>query len=106
MQQSGKIRPSTANAGAPVLFMRKRDGSLRLCVDYRRLKSKTEADRYPLPLTFELFDRIASAQFFTKIDLVSAYNLVRIAAKPSRVWSNGVSSITRNSKHELQTMRM
>ncbi|SCZ91572.1 BZ3500_MvSof-1268-A1-R1_Chr1-2g01497 [Microbotryum saponariae] len=74
----GFIRPSTSPAGAPILFVRKKDGSLRLCVDYRGLNAVTLKNRYPLPLIPEALDRLCSAKIFTKLDLRSGYNLVRI----------------------------
>ena len=58
--------------------MKKKDGSLRLCVDYRGLNKITVHNRYPLPLIPELLDRLRSARVFSKIDLRGAYNLVRI----------------------------
>ena len=76
---SGLIRPSQSSAGAPILFIKKKDGSLRLAVDYRGLNRITKKDRYPLPLIPDLLDRLRSARTFTKIDLRGAYNLVRIA---------------------------
>ncbi|SGZ26524.1 BQ5605_C024g09932 [Microbotryum silenes-dioicae] len=72
------IRASTSPAGAPVLFVRKKDGSLRLCVDYRGLNKITRKNRYPLPLIPEALDRIRGAKIYTKLDLRSGYNLVRI----------------------------
>jgi transposase InsO family protein len=74
----GFIRPSKSPGGAPVLFVKKKDGSLRLCVDYRGLNSVSKRDRYPLPRIDELLDRLGSAYIFTKLDLRSGYNLVRI----------------------------
>jgi RNase H-like domain found in reverse transcriptase/Reverse transcriptase (RNA-dependent DNA polymerase)/Integrase zinc binding domain/Chromo (CHRromatin Organisation MOdifier) domain len=75
----GFIQPSSSSAGAPILFDKKKDGSLRLCVDYRGLNKITVKDRYPLPLISELLDRVRNATIFTKIDLRGAYNLIRIA---------------------------
>jgi hypothetical protein len=75
----GFIQPSSSPAGAPILFVKKKDGSLRLCVDYRALNKVTIKNRYPLPLISEMLDRLRSARYFTKIDLRGAYNLVRIA---------------------------
>ena len=72
------IQPSTSPAGSPILFVKKKDGSLRLCVDYRGLNKVTIKNRYPLPLIGELLDRFKMANYFTKIDLRGAYNLVRI----------------------------
>jgi Reverse transcriptase (RNA-dependent DNA polymerase) len=63
-----------------VLFIKKKDGSLRLCVDFRRLNAITRKDKYPLPLTSELLDTPSRAKVFTKIDLKHAYHLIRIAA--------------------------
>ena len=75
----GYIRASSSPAGAPILFVKKRDGSLRLCVDYRGLNKITVKNRYPLPLIREFLDRLRDAKFFSKIDLRAGYNLVRIA---------------------------
>jgi hypothetical protein len=80
----GFIRHSTSPAGAPILFVKKKDGSLRLCVDYRGLNKITLKNRYPLPLIPESLDRLSKAKFFTKLDLRGAYNLVRIA--PGDEW--------------------
>ena len=82
--EKGFIRPSKSPAGAPILFVKKKDGSLRLCVDYRGLNQVTVKNRYPLPLIPELLDRLSQASIFTKIDLRSAYNLVRI--RPGDEW--------------------
>jgi len=70
---------SSSPAGAPVLFVTKADGSLRLCVDYRGLNEITVKNRYPLPLIQETLARLSKAKWFTKLDLRRAYNLVRIA---------------------------
>ena len=74
----GHIRHSKSPAGAPVLFVKKKDGSLRLCVDYRGLNAMTVKNRYPLPLPNEILDRLQGAKHFTKIDLCSGYSHVRI----------------------------
>jgi hypothetical protein len=77
--KKGFIRPSTSPAGCPVLFVPKKDGKLRLCMDYRALNNITIKDRYALPLISELHDRFREAKIFTKLDLRGAYNLIRIA---------------------------
>jgi len=74
----GFIRPSTSPFGAPVLFAKKKDGTLRLCVDYRTLNRFTIKNRYPLPLTSEILDRTNGAMYFTKFDLPEAYYRLRI----------------------------
>ena len=77
--RKGFIRPSSSPAGAPILFAKNKNGSLRLCVDYRGLNAITVKNRYPLPLIPELLDRFRQAKYFTKLDLRGAYNLIRIA---------------------------
>jgi transposase InsO family protein len=76
--RKGYIRPSQSSAGYPVLFIPKKNGKLRMCIDYRQLNSITRKDRYPLPLISEIQDRIGNAQIFTKIDLRWAYHQIRI----------------------------
>lgn len=76
--EKGFIRHSTSSAGSPVLFAPKKDGSLRLCIDYRKLNEMTIKDRYALPLANELRDRLGQAKIFTKLDLRGAYNLIRM----------------------------
>ncbi|KAJ7961417.1 Retrotransposon protein, putative, Ty3-gypsy subclass [Quillaja saponaria] len=77
--ESGFIRPSKAPFGAPVLFQKKQDGSLRMCVDYRALNKVTVRNSYPIPLIADLFDQLSGAKYFTKLDLRSGYYQVRIA---------------------------
>jgi hypothetical protein len=76
--KKGFIRPSTSPAGAPVLFVKKKDGSLRLCIDYRGLNAVTIRNRYPLPLIDQLLAQLNTGKIFTKIDLRGAYHQVRI----------------------------
>src|SRR5881394_6564 len=73
------IQPSTSPYGSPVLFVKKPDGSLRLCVDYRALNRVTIKNRYPLPLMSEIMDRIKGATRFTRLDVRDAFNRLRIA---------------------------
>ncbi|KAJ0867862.1 putative nucleotidyltransferase, Ribonuclease H [Helianthus annuus] len=70
----GFIRPSSSPWGAPVLFIKKKDGSMRLCVDYRELNKVTIKNRYPLPRIDDLFDQLQGASYFSKIDLRSGYH--------------------------------
>jgi transposase InsO family protein len=76
----GLIRPSRSPGGASMLFVPKKDGTKRLCIDYRELNKLTIRNAYPLPHIDDLLARLASASVFTKIDLRSAYHLVRIRA--------------------------
>ncbi len=77
--ERGFIQPSSSPYGSPILFVRKKDGTLRFCVDYRALNKLTVKNRYALPRVEELFDRLAGAKVFSKIDLESGYWQVRIA---------------------------
>ena len=79
----GFIRPSTSPWGAPVLFVKKKDGSMRLCIDYRELNRVTVKNKYPLPRIDDLFDQLQGAQVFSKIDLRSGYHQLKI--KPEDV---------------------
>ncbi|KAD6119182.1 hypothetical protein E3N88_10453 [Mikania micrantha] len=74
----GFIRPSVSPWGAPVLFVKKKDGSMRLCIDYRELNKITIQNRYPLPRIDDLFDQLQGAKFFSKIDLRSGYHQLKI----------------------------
>ena len=74
----GFIKPSTSPYGAPVLFVRKKDGTLRMCVDYRGLNKITRKNRHPLPRIDELLDRFRGARYYSKLDLLSGYHQQRI----------------------------
>ena len=74
----GFIRPSTSPWGAPVLFVKKKDGSLRLCIDYRQLNRATIRNQYPLPRIDELFDQLQGSRVYSKIDLRSGYHQLRV----------------------------
>ena len=74
----GRIRESDSPVGAPILFVKKKDGSLRLCVDYRGLNAVTKKDQYPLPLIGEALDRLSTAKFYTKLDIKDTYHNIRI----------------------------
>jgi len=71
LQQKGYIRPSSSPWGAPVLFVNKKDGSMRMCVDYRSLNEVTIKNKYPLLRIDDLFDQLKGAKYFSKIDLTS-----------------------------------
>jgi hypothetical protein len=64
--------------GAPVLFVKKKDGTLRLCIDYRQLNKLSIKNKYPLPRINDLFDQLGGASIFSKIDLRSGYHQVQI----------------------------
>lgn len=75
----GWIRRSKSPVSAPIVFARKKDGSIRVCIDYRNLNRVTIRDRYPLPLIPELIDRLSGSNIFTKLDVRQAYHRVRMA---------------------------
>uniref|UniRef100_A0A2N9FHE6 CCHC-type domain-containing protein n=1 Tax=Fagus sylvatica TaxID=28930 RepID=A0A2N9FHE6_FAGSY len=74
----GFIRPSISPRGAPVLFVKKKDGSMRLCIDYRELNKVTVRNKYPLPRIDDLFDQLQGAMQFSKIDLSSGYHQLKV----------------------------
>ena len=74
----GFIRPSTSPWGAPILFSKKKDKTLRLCIDYRQLYRVTIKNRYPLPRIDDLFDQLRRARVFSKIDLYTGYHQLRV----------------------------
>ncbi|CAI7909128.1 unnamed protein product [Closterium sp. NIES-54] len=77
--EKGFIRPSTSPYVAPVLFTRKKEGDLRLCIDYRALNAITIKNKYPLPRVEELFDMLGEATVLSKLDLHSSYHQIRLA---------------------------
>ncbi|GJZ31893.1 putative reverse transcriptase domain-containing protein [Tanacetum coccineum] len=78
LQDKGFIRPSHSPWGAPVLFVKKKDGSFRMCIDYRELNKLTVKNRYPLPRIDDLFDQLQGSRYFSKIDLPSGYHQLHV----------------------------
>ncbi|GJU96827.1 putative reverse transcriptase domain-containing protein [Tanacetum coccineum] len=78
LSEKGFIRPSSSPWGAPVLFVKKKDGSFRMCIDYRELNKLTVKNRYPLPRIDDLFDQLQGSSVYSKIDLRSGYHQLRI----------------------------
>nr|GFC13235.1 putative reverse transcriptase domain-containing protein [Tanacetum cinerariifolium] len=74
----GFIRPSSSPWGAPVLFVKKKDGSFRMYIDYRELNKLTVKNRYPLPRINDLFDQVPGSSVYSKIDLRSGYHQLRV----------------------------
>ena len=96
----GFIRPSTSPWGAPVLFVKKKDGRLQLCIDNRQLNRVTILNQYLLPLIDELFDQLHGSRVYSNIDLRSGYHQLR-------VWENHVSKTsfrTRYGHYEFLVM--
>jgi hypothetical protein len=77
--ERGYIRQNKSPFGAPVLFISKKDGKFRMCIDYRALNKITIKKNYPLPRVDDLLDRLAGAKVFSRIDLKSGYYQIRIA---------------------------
>jgi hypothetical protein len=96
----GFIRPSASPWGCPALFVKKKDNSLRLCVDYRPLNAVTTKNKYPLPRIDILFDQLARAKVFSKIDLRSSYHQIKI--RPSDIPKTAFS--TRYGLYEYLVM--
>jgi transposase InsO family protein len=96
----GFIRLSKSPAASPILFVPKKDGTLRLCIDYRGLNKITVKNRYPLPLMGEILDRVNGAAVFSKIDLKDAYYRIRI--RPGDEWKTAFR--TRYGHYEYLVM--
>ena len=76
--KAGYIRPSNSTFASPILFVKKADGSLRMCIDYRGLNTITRKNKYPLPHTDDLIERLKDANYLTKLDLRSGYHQLRM----------------------------
>jgi hypothetical protein len=100
LQETGYIRPSSSPWGAPVLFVQKKDGSQRMCVDYRSLNDVTVKNKYLLPRIEDLFDQMRGARVFSKIDLRSGYHQMKI--RPSDIPKTTFS--TRYGLYEFTVM--
>nr|GEX17466.1 putative reverse transcriptase domain-containing protein [Tanacetum cinerariifolium] len=78
LSDKGFIRPSSSLWGASVLFVKKKDGSFRMCIDYRELDKLTVKNRYPLPRIDDLFEQLQGSSVYSKIDLRSGYHQLRV----------------------------
>ncbi|KAI3813749.1 hypothetical protein L1987_18481 [Smallanthus sonchifolius] len=78
LTEKGFIRPSISPWGAPVLFVKKKDDSMRMCIDYRELNKRTVKNKYPLPKIDDLFNQLQGASWFSKIDLRSGYHQLKV----------------------------
>ena len=74
MLDKGWIRPSVSPYGAPILFVRKKTGELRMCIDFRSLNKQTKLDVFPIPRIADLLDKLGRATVFSSIDLATAYH--------------------------------
>ncbi|GKE99790.1 putative reverse transcriptase domain-containing protein, partial [Tanacetum coccineum] len=88
LSDKGLIRPCSSPWGDPVLFVKKKDGSFRMCIDYRELNKLTVKNRYPLPRIDDLFDQLQGSSVYLKIDLRSGYH--QLGVRDEDIPKNGV----------------
>nr|GEZ78464.1 putative reverse transcriptase domain-containing protein [Tanacetum cinerariifolium] len=93
LSDKGFIRPSSSPWGAPVLFVKKKDGSFRMCIDYRELNKLNVKNRYPLPRIDDLFDRLQGSKVYSKINLRSGYHQLR-------VWEEDIPKTTFRTRYD------
>ncbi|GJV66652.1 putative reverse transcriptase domain-containing protein [Tanacetum coccineum] len=97
LSDKGFIRPSSSPWGAPILFFKKKDGSFRMCIDYRELNKLTVKNRYPLPRIDDLFDQLQGSSIYSKIDLRSGYHQLRV--RELRHSKDGISNSKEHEEH-------
>nr|GEZ85981.1 putative reverse transcriptase domain-containing protein [Tanacetum cinerariifolium] len=100
LSEKGFIQPSSSPWGAPVLFVKKKDGSFRICIDYRELNKLTIKNKYPLPRIDDLFDQLQGSSVYSKIDLRSSYHQLRIREEDIPI----IALRTRYGHYEFQVM--
>nr|GEZ72744.1 retrotransposon protein, putative, Ty3-gypsy subclass [Tanacetum cinerariifolium] len=100
LSEKGFVQPSSSPWGAPVLFVKKKDGSFRMCIDYRELNKLTIKNKYPLPRIDDLFDQLQGSSVYSKIDLRSGYHQLRIREEDIPI----TTFKTRYGHYEFQVM--
>jgi hypothetical protein len=105
--EKGFIRPSSSLWGCPTIFVKKKDQTLRMCMDYRRLNEVTIKNKYPLPRIDILFNQLTGARVFSKIDLRSGYHQIRIRPEdiPKTAFTTVGGLLRRRRSHKKKHLR-
>ncbi|GKD08605.1 putative reverse transcriptase domain-containing protein [Tanacetum coccineum] len=104
LSDKGFIRPCSSPWGAPVLFVKKKDGSFRMCIDYRELNKLTVKNRYPLPRIGDLFDQLQGSSVYSKIDLRSGYHQLRVREEDIPKWHSELGMNKKEHEEHLKAV--
>jgi len=100
MQKNGIIQPSNSPWASPIVLVRKKDGTLRLCVDYRNLNSVTKPDKFPIPRIDDILDQLGESKYFSTLDMASGYWQIKVSEESQEK----TAFITHSGLYEFRVM--